>query len=81
MTGPLICRLQVHEHTFAHLFEGARIGYGMAVAVDTDADVARLTDDFNPLPPETFDSAHADFARLRGECPVAHSQVWGGSGP
>src|SRR5579859_397841 len=36
------------------------------------------SDDFNPLPPERFDSAHDDFARLRRECPVAHSQAWGG---
>jgi cytochrome P450 len=38
----------------------------------------RLTDDFNPLPPESFDSAHEDFARLRSECPVAHASAWGG---
>lgn len=47
------------------------------MANDTD-DAARLTDDFNPLPPETFVSAHEDFARLRSECPVAHTQAWGG---
>jgi cytochrome P450 len=41
-------------------------------------DPERLTDDFNPLPPETFNSSHEDFARLRGECPVAHTKAWGG---
>ena len=39
---------------------------------------ARPAEDFNPLLPETFDSAHEDFARLRSECPVAHSNAWGG---
>lgn len=34
--------------------------------------------DFDPLLPETFDSAHEDYARLRRECPVAHSDAWGG---
>jgi len=34
--------------------------------------------DFDPLLPETFDSANADYARLRAECPVAHSDAWGG---
>lgn len=34
--------------------------------------------DFDPLQPETFDSAHADYARLRRECPVAHSDAYGG---
>jgi cytochrome P450 len=34
--------------------------------------------DFDPLLPETFDSAHADYARLRGQCPVAHTDAWGG---
>ena len=34
--------------------------------------------DFDPLLPETFDSANADYARLRKECPVAHSDAWGG---
>jgi cytochrome P450 len=37
-----------------------------------------MTDDFDPLQPETFDSAQAEFARLRRECPVAHSGAWGG---
>jgi cytochrome P450 len=37
-----------------------------------------LTEDFDPLQPETFDSAHADYARLRAECPVARSEAWGG---
>jgi cytochrome P450 len=34
--------------------------------------------DFNPLAPETFDSANAEYARLRSTCPVAHSDAWGG---
>jgi cytochrome P450 len=33
---------------------------------------------FDPLAPETFDSPLADYARLRAECPVAHSDAWGG---
>ncbi|GAC1322143.1 MAG: monooxygenase YjiB [Chloroflexota bacterium] len=43
-----------------------------------DDDAARLTADFDPLPPESFDSAHEEFTRLRAECPVAHSTAWGG---
>ena len=34
--------------------------------------------DFDPLLPETFDSAHSDYARLRKSCPVAHTDAWGG---
>ncbi|MEO8308000.1 MAG: cytochrome P450 [Pseudomonadota bacterium] len=34
--------------------------------------------DFDPLEPEDFDSPHAVYARLRRECPVAHSDAWGG---
>lgn len=34
--------------------------------------------DFDPELPEDFDSAHAEFARLRRECPVAHSDAMGG---
>lgn len=34
--------------------------------------------DFDPLAPEDFDSPHAEYARLRRECPVAHSDAWGG---
>jgi cytochrome P450 len=34
--------------------------------------------DFDPLLPETFDSPHDDYRRLRRECPVAHSEAWGG---
>jgi len=39
---------------------------------------ARLTDDFDPLVKETFTSAHEDYARLRRECPVAHSSAFNG---
>lgn len=37
-----------------------------------------MSHDFDPLAPETFDSPLADYARLRAECPVAHSDAWGG---
>ena len=37
-----------------------------------------MIQDFDPLAPEDFDSPHVDYARLRGECPVAHSDAWGG---
>ena len=38
----------------------------------------QIPQDFDPLLPETFDSAHEDYARLRKSCPVAHSDAWGG---
>lgn len=34
--------------------------------------------DFDPQGAETFTSAHEEFARLRAECPVAHSEAWDG---
>ncbi len=34
--------------------------------------------DFDPLKPETFDSPQDMFRQLRNECPVAHSDAWGG---
>ena len=34
--------------------------------------------DFDPLQPETFDSAHAEYAELRARCPVAYSSAWDG---
>ncbi len=34
--------------------------------------------DFDPDLPEDFDSAHRDYARLRAECPVAHTDRLGG---
>ena len=37
-----------------------------------------MSNDFDPLAPEDFDSPHAEYARLRRECPVAHSDAWGG---
>lgn len=37
-----------------------------------------MSHDFNPLEPETFDSPHAEYRRLREQCPVAHSDAWGG---
>jgi cytochrome P450 len=39
---------------------------------------SELPQDFDPLEPETFDSPHAEYARLRRDCPVAHSDAWGG---
>lgn len=37
-----------------------------------------MSHDFDPLVPESFDSPHDDYARLRTSCPVAHSDAWGG---
>ena len=37
-----------------------------------------MSQDFNPLCPETFDSPHVEYERLRSTCPVAHSDAWGG---
>jgi cytochrome P450 len=37
-----------------------------------------MPQDFDPLAPETFESANADYHRLREQCPVAHSNAWGG---
>lgn len=37
-----------------------------------------MNSDFDPLAPEDFDSPHDLYARLRRECPVAHSEAWGG---
>lgn len=37
-----------------------------------------MSHDFDPLVPETFDSPHGEYARLRAQCPVAHSDAWGG---
>ncbi|MBL8552170.1 MAG: cytochrome P450 [Hyphomonadaceae bacterium] len=37
-----------------------------------------LGDDFDPIAPETFTSAHAEYAQMRRTCPVAHSTHWGG---
>lgn len=37
-----------------------------------------MTHDFDPLQPESFDSANAEYAELRSRCPVAHSDTWGG---
>jgi cytochrome P450 len=34
--------------------------------------------DFDPLAPETFESFHAEFARLRERCPVARSDAYNG---
>jgi cytochrome P450 len=34
--------------------------------------------EYDPTLPETFDSAHVEFERLRRECPVAHSNAFEG---
>lgn len=38
----------------------------------------QIKQDFDPDKPEDFDSAHAEYARLRRECPVAHTDGLGG---
>lgn len=38
----------------------------------------RESQDFDPLAPETFDSPYKLYSDLRGRCPVAHSNAWGG---
>jgi cytochrome P450 len=37
-----------------------------------------MSHDFDPLAPETFDSANREYRELRERCPVAHSDAWGG---
>jgi cytochrome P450 len=37
-----------------------------------------MTNDFNPRAPETFTSAHTEYAELRRRCPVAHSEEFNG---
>ncbi|MEV1128704.1 cytochrome P450 [Agromyces sp. NPDC049794] len=37
-----------------------------------------IADDFDARAPETFDSPHELYRRLRSECPVAHSSEYGG---
>jgi cytochrome P450 len=37
-----------------------------------------MSEDFDALAPEDFDSPHVEYTRLRRECPVAHSDAWGG---
>jgi len=39
---------------------------------------SQMPQDFDPLLPESFDSAHAEYAELRMQCPVAHSDAWDG---
>lgn len=36
------------------------------------------TDDFDPLAPERWGTAHAELRRLRSECPVAHTSAFDG---
>jgi cytochrome P450 len=40
--------------------------------------MSAIPQDFDPEAPEDFDSAHRDYARLRRECPVAHTDGLGG---
>ncbi len=37
-----------------------------------------VAEDFDPTEPETLESAHALYAHLRAECPVARSNAWDG---
>ena len=37
-----------------------------------------MQQDYDPLAPEDFDTPHRVFAALRNECPVAHSEAFGG---
>ena len=37
-----------------------------------------LPNEYDPTAPETFESAHEEFARLRSRCPVAHSDAFDG---
>jgi hypothetical protein len=39
-----------------------------------------MKNDFDPLAPETFDSPYDEYRRLRGSCPVAHSDAWAAFG-
>ncbi|RVU05872.1 cytochrome P450 [Novosphingobium umbonatum] len=40
--------------------------------------MTKIIADFDPESPEDFDSAHAEYACLRRECPVAHTDGLGG---
>jgi len=40
--------------------------------------MTELAQDFDPEVPEDFDSPHIEYARLRRECPVAHTNGLGG---
>jgi cytochrome P450 len=40
--------------------------------------MSTISQDFDPDLPEAFDSAHREYARLRGQCPVAHTDALGG---
>ena len=40
--------------------------------------MSKHVQDFDPLTPETFDSPHEEYARLRSQCPVARSEQWNG---
>lgn len=40
--------------------------------------MTELAQDFDPEVPEDFDSPHIEYARLRRECPVAHTDGLGG---
>src|SRR6478752_7732663 len=37
-----------------------------------------MSNNFDPLQPETFDSAQDEYRALRERCPVAHSDAWDG---
>ncbi len=40
--------------------------------------MSQVPQDFDPELPEDFDSAHREYARLRSQCPVAHTDGLGG---
>lgn len=44
----------------------------------TNQSPAECANEYDPTLPETFDSAHVEFERLRRECPVAHSNAFEG---
>ena len=46
--------------------------------MSSEPDDPRNANEYDPTRPETFDSAHEDFARLRARCPVAHSTAFDG---
>lgn len=45
---------------------------------DTHRQSQKISQDFDALAPEDFDSPYELYADLRARCPVAHSDAWGG---
>jgi len=44
----------------------------------TDTSTPATADDFDPLAPETWESAHHEMRQLRSRCPVAHTSAFNG---